>query len=331
MGKIKNYLFFRTDRIGDFLMSAILIKAIKRNDEQSHISVVASEKNYFYIRTLDFIDEVYLYPSNFIKKIFFFLNLNRKNYESICALDGKKRSIYFSIFLKSKYKFLMTTKLIFKKLLNSFFSKIFVFQQSKNKLFEILNVLELLKMTFKEEDIYYLKDQNIKSKNIKKISDYLIFHFDEKWIFNDYIIKYQSIEPTKSELDFFINELSKKTNKNIIITTGIKINDLLKDFMNSSKKVSVNLYEKKYNEKTIQLYTNINFFDLKYLIKDCSYIITCHGAATHIASAFNKKIYDIFDSSQKLFYSKWNSHMKNYNFFYRENFKNLTQKILLKI
>ena len=193
MGKVKNYLFFRTDRIGDFLMSAILIKSIKRNDNQSHISVVASEKNYFYIKTLDFIDEVYIYPKNFIKKIYFFINLNKKNYESIFALDGKKRSIYFSIFLKSKYKFLMTTKFIFKKLLNNFFSKIFVFHQSNNKLSEILNVLDSLKMVFKEEDIYYLKDQNIQSKKITKISDYLIFHFDEKWIFNDYINKYQSI------------------------------------------------------------------------------------------------------------------------------------------
>ena len=164
-----------------------------------------------------------------------------------------------------------------------------------------------------------------------KNEGYTQFHFDEKWIFNDYINKYQSIEPTNSELDLFINELAKKTDKNIIITTGIKISGLLKDFMSNFKEISENLYERKYNEKKILLYVNIDFFDLKYLIKDCSYIITCHGASTHIASAFNKKIYDIFDKSQKEFYFKWNSHMKNYNFFYRENFKSLSQKILLKI
>ena len=69
---MNNYLFFRTDRIGDFLVSAILLKAIKRNDRKAHISVVASSKNYFFIKTLDFIDEVFLYPNNFLKKIFFF-------------------------------------------------------------------------------------------------------------------------------------------------------------------------------------------------------------------------------------------------------------------
>jgi len=68
-----NYLFFRTDRIGDFLVSAILMKSIKRDDQDAYLTVVASKKNYFYIKTLNFIDEVHLYPENFIKKIIFFL------------------------------------------------------------------------------------------------------------------------------------------------------------------------------------------------------------------------------------------------------------------
>ena len=52
-----NYLFFRTDRIGDFLVSAILIKSIKRNDKNSHITVIASNKNFYYIKTLNFIKQ----------------------------------------------------------------------------------------------------------------------------------------------------------------------------------------------------------------------------------------------------------------------------------
>ena len=45
------YLIFRTDRIGDFLLSCILIKSIKRNDSNSHITVLASDKNYNYINS----------------------------------------------------------------------------------------------------------------------------------------------------------------------------------------------------------------------------------------------------------------------------------------
>ena len=41
---MNKYLLFRTDRIGDFLLSAILIKSIKRNDIDSHITLIASKK-----------------------------------------------------------------------------------------------------------------------------------------------------------------------------------------------------------------------------------------------------------------------------------------------
>ena len=72
---MNNYLFFRTDRIGDFLVSAILLNSIKRNDEKSHITIVCSKKNFFYVNSLKFIDEVYLYLK-IIEK--FFLKLNKK-------------------------------------------------------------------------------------------------------------------------------------------------------------------------------------------------------------------------------------------------------------
>jgi ADP-heptose:LPS heptosyltransferase len=39
------YIFFRTDRIGDFLLSAVLIKSIKRSDKDSFITIIASKQN----------------------------------------------------------------------------------------------------------------------------------------------------------------------------------------------------------------------------------------------------------------------------------------------
>ena len=53
---MNQYLIFRTDRIGDFLLSMILIKNIKRNDKKAFIVVVCSPKNYNYIKTFDSID-----------------------------------------------------------------------------------------------------------------------------------------------------------------------------------------------------------------------------------------------------------------------------------
>ena len=328
---MNNYLFFRTDRIGDFLVSAILLKAIKRNDRKAHISVVASSKNYFFIKTLDFIDEVFLYPNNFLKKIFFFLNLRKKKYELICALDGKKRSIYFSFFLKSKIKILMTTKKIFKKFLNYFFAKIYLFDESQNKLEEIKDILNLSKMSFDKSDISFLKENKIYLKKIKLIKDFIIFHFDEKWIHEQYIKKYKSIEPSLNDLEQFIYNLIKKSNKNLIITTGTMNNDLIKKLILSFKKENDNLYTKSFHDKLIQVYVKIDFFELQYLIKNSSFLIGCHGASTHLASSHGIKIYDIFDLSQKNFYLKWINHIKNYSYFYRENFSDLTKKILSRI
>ena len=55
-----NYLIFRTDRIGDFLITSTLIKAIKRNDKNSKISVVSSNKNNEFIKKNNLVDKVFL-------------------------------------------------------------------------------------------------------------------------------------------------------------------------------------------------------------------------------------------------------------------------------
>ena len=327
---MKNYLFFRTDRIGDFLVSAILIKSIKRNDKESHITLVASQKNYYYISKLDFVDKVYLYPNNFFKKIILFFQLFKKKYYLICALDGKKRSIYFSIFLNSNKKILMTTKKFFKEIFKFFFTKIFNFNESIDKLTEIKDVLNICEMSFDKNDQKFLKNQKINSK-IKLISDYLIFHFDEKWIDGSYISKYKSIQPEQYELDLFINNLINKTNLNLIITTGFIKNKILSEYLINFNKINHKLYEKKIINKIIQVYVDIDFFELEYLIRNSNQIITCHGAPTHLASALGKKVFDIYDKSEKNFYYKWVNHIENYNFFYRESFKELTNKILHKI
>ena len=91
---MNNYLIFRTDRIGDFLLSAILLNSIKRNDPNSHISVVCSSKNYNYVKNFHLVDKAILYPEkSFFKKTSFFLKMFlKKNYCTIIC-DGKKRSI----------------------------------------------------------------------------------------------------------------------------------------------------------------------------------------------------------------------------------------------
>ena len=47
---MNKYLIFRTDRIADFLVSAILLRAIKKNDPKSHITIISSSRKYSYIK-----------------------------------------------------------------------------------------------------------------------------------------------------------------------------------------------------------------------------------------------------------------------------------------
>ena len=41
---MNKYLIFRTDRIGDFLLTLILIKCIKRNDKKSYMLLFLQKK-----------------------------------------------------------------------------------------------------------------------------------------------------------------------------------------------------------------------------------------------------------------------------------------------
>jgi ADP-heptose:LPS heptosyltransferase len=64
------------------------------------------------------------------------------------------------------------------------------------------------------------------------------------------------------------------------------------------------------------------------LIFNCDLLITCHGAPTHVAGSFDKKIIDIFDDSKKDNYNKWTAHFHNYRFLLRSDFSTLESKII---
>ena len=101
---MNNYLIFRTDRIGDFLISAILIKCIKKNDPNSHITLISSKKNYAYIKTFPYVDKVISLNNSFFGKIILFFKLIKFNFKYIIIHDDKNRSKFISLFLKSSLK-----------------------------------------------------------------------------------------------------------------------------------------------------------------------------------------------------------------------------------
>tara|TARA_Y100000590_G_scaffold246568_1_gene277037 strand:- start:169 stop:1140 length:972 start_codon:yes stop_codon:yes gene_type:complete len=321
---MKKYLIFRTDGIGDFLISYILITAIKRNDPKSSIIVIASKKNYSYVKSFSYIDEIVLFPDNYISRFKLLYSLRKKYYDEILVLDGKERSIITSLFLSSKNKILLNCKKYHKKIFKFFYK--FIFVENINSHFRnILSLLKIFNFDFKEEDLNCLNNRNYEKSKISKYEDITkekisILHLDEKWIFNEYISFYLNIEPKEEELAGFVEEISIKIKNKLIITTGIKSNRLIE----SLRSRFIN------NDKVI-IISKLDFLDLEYLISKSNLLISCHGAASHIANSKNIKIIDIIDHNPKNPYEKWTEHFRNYNPIYRKKFSELSKEIINNI
>ncbi len=288
-----NYLIFRTDRIGDFLISAILIKSIIRNDPSARITVIASEKNFLYIKDFKYINEVFLLKNNLIDKIKLILKLKKKKFNKIIIHDNKKRSKFITFFLKSENKILVKN--------NNQYSHIRI----------IKDILKKTECDFHKDSLNILDEKFQNNINNEK---YIHFHFDEKWIHEDYIKRYVNIEPTINELINFINLIFKKSNKNLVITTGL-----------NSPKILSDAFSKITNNQIIYQ-NNLNFIDLEKVVVKSELLISCHGAISHVAAARSIKQIDIIDKSYD--YSRWTEHFRNYNFLYRDKFNKLSDQIL---
>ncbi len=294
---MNNYLIFRTDRIGDFLLSAILIKAIKRNDPKSYISVVASEKNLNYIKSFKIIDEVVLFKKGILHKLKLINLLNKNKYKAIIIHDSKKRSHFISFFLKTNLKISPNTN-----------SNISYFD-------DIHNILNRLSFTFDKSDLDTLSNRAYNNLyGLEK--NYVLFHFDEKWIYKEYISNYFNIEPTRNELASFLNSIVNKTNNNLVVTTGL-----------NSPIILDKIFSNKFNPR-ITFFKNLDFFEIENIIVNSNLLISCHGAVSHVASAKNIKQIDIIDESKSNFYKKWTDHFRNYKSINRKNFNDLNNEIV---
>ena len=290
---MKKYLLFRTDRIGDYLISAVLINSIKRNNPNSYIEVVASNNNFNYIKSFKYIDKVYLLKNNVTNKIKFFFKFFLSRYDAVIIHDSKKRSsfISFAILCKLKIKFIKE---------NYFSHKRF-----------IIHALNELNYNFLNDDLNTLKFRDKFAPNEK----YCVFHYDEKWSNSNYIKEYISIEPNESELINFLENLSQKVNSKIIITTGLQTPLILEKISN---KLS----------KNMSIKTNIDYFYLESIISSSSLLISCHGFVSHVASSSNVKQIDIIEGKSETEYKKWTEHFRKYNSLHRKKFSELSNEIL---
>ena len=290
---MKEFLIFRTDRVGDLLFSLILVKIIKSNHPNSQITLITSEKNYEYAKTFKLIENIIILKNNIFSKIKLILKLRKKKYEAIIIHDGKNRSKFVSYFLNAKKKIICVTNLI------------------DTQIEIIKKACDQISLRYENNSLNFLDDRDYSLENIP-FKNYLHLHFDEKWIHKEYIKKYINIEPEKDDLISFINNLLSYNN--LIITTGKNELKLLKEI------------KSKINSKKVRIFANQELLEIESIVFKADLLISCHGWITHIASARNIKQIDIIDSSYP--YNKWTSHLRNYKFLNRKPFKILSKEII---
>ena len=298
---MKSYLIFRTDRIGDFLLTAILIRAIKRNDPNSSIQVVGSTKNYNYIRSFKSVNEVFLLKEGFFNRLKLLILLKKKVYQNVIIHDAKQRSKIISFFLSKQ------------KIINTYV------HSNTSHFDDIKSILRSLNLNFNISDLNTLEDRtflpaNTDTQILNFKEGYALFHFDEKWIYNRSLSNYTNIEPSEDALISLFNSIVSKTNLNLVISTGLDTPKILKK-----------IFSNKFNSKVF-LYEKSNFLEIERLIYNSNLLISCHGAVSHVAAAKNIKQVDIIDRSYN--YSRWTDHFRNYQSLNRKNFSELSTDII---
>ncbi len=336
-----NYLIFRTDRIGDFLITLPLIKSIKRNNEESKIFVVTSVKNDNYVKSNSFVDDTFLLEKNtFISKIKLFIKLKKKNFDSIIVADKKNRSIWLSLFIPSKKKIFNVSKNFQKKLLTLIKKDVFM-DNDNLKNIPIKSIIEMncksLDIICRNEDFNFFKENQFKNSykynsilDLDK-TDYLIFHYDEKWEIKNYskvFSKAKNLTNINLNINTFLRfllDLTNKKNMQIVVTTGYLETDIVSQLKKISKILLPNVYAV---NKNTYLFINQNFESISHLISKSKLFISCHGALTHIASCYNIEILDIIEQDKINHYQRITHHMKKYKSINRENFDKLSEYIL---
>ena len=318
-----NFIIFRTDRLGDFIIHSRPIYELKIKYPKSHITVVCSDLNKRIISKYSFIDEVIIHnkKDKFLIKFKNFLKIIKKKYYAAFIIDGKKFSHLCNIFIRSKNKLgLVYTSqkkiFMFKYWVNKpfhfynliFFNKYEVFT-SKNSLVRSENLCQKYINIFKNfnnkkiktSTKYIFETNKICEENYRKIvdminyKDYLLIHFDEKWI---------DINGIDKHLIKSIENFQNDTGKKIILTAyNNKFNyykNLKKYFNYIDCSKELDLSKTSSNKSQIIILDNLELFLFERFIKYSIASISCHsGFMAQVAGANNSTIIDIINQKDQ--------------------------------
>ena len=315
----KKIIIFRTDLMGDFVMSTALIQKVKNKFPDSDITIVCSNMNHRLVKLYNIFDTIIIFNKkfNFFKKILLYFYIIKKKYFICICIDGKNFSITNSLLLRAKYKFLLVYKKS-KKILGykftltrpfKFFTHFFTDCQyfdsdkpgtSSNHLPTLYsNLLKKIDVSFSSKDKYYFPEiSNMNSLFLNYYNQivndkYLLIHFDEKWL---------DIPDVNINLAAQISSLQKNLHYSLILTSYNNnftyFNNLKKNFttINFSND-KINFRIEKDNNK-IFILENMSLPLFEKFISESIFTITCHsGLAIHICGANSTHYVDIVNKN----------------------------------
>ena len=322
------YLIFRTDRIGDFIFSRMLTQSIKLDNSKNKIDFVCSSYNSKYIKNYKDINKIYILNKyDIILMIKNMIEINNSNYDYIIILDGKRRSVFFSMFLNAKNKFAVLKDFRPYLILKTFFKNYFINSDVNSQFDNFTTLTNYLNIKVPDKINYYenYKFKNDKFKNL--YSNFTLLHLDEKWFKNFYYNDYKDINLGVNNFSKFVNRINKKLKKDIIITNGVftieTLNSIKKLYFNKIKK---NIYVSNKFKFKLMIIENTDFRDLENIVKKCDELICCEGAISHVSNSFNKKTYALINN--KKIGNFWTSHMKNIKLIKRNSINNISKQII---
>ena len=317
------YLIFRTDRIGDFIFSRMITDSIKKQNPSNKIDFVCSSYNASYAKNFKDINNIFIldkYDFKLMLKNLF--NINKNNYDYLIILDGKRRSVFFSIFLNAKFKLAVLKDWRPHFILKFFFNKFIINSETKNQFDNFMAAANLIDLKVNKKINYY-KSYNFKNNTkIIKESNFLMLHLDEKWFEGFYYKDFNYMGLHYKNFNLFIKTLFKKFNKSIIITAGkIEIKTFNEIIYKYFKKVDNDRFVSIDFGNKLLFIDNTSFQDLEFIVKKASIIFCCEGAISHVSHAMNKKTYALIENFETAKF--WTNHMNKIKLLKRSSIKQI--------
>jgi len=341
---MKRFIIFRTDRLGDYLIHSRPIYEIKKKYKDCFITVVCSKINKKILDKVDYIDELIEFNKNdsLLSKINTFLYIFKSKYYACFVLDGKNFSYFCNCFLRSKKKYGILYQSYKKLFLNFksykpsklysflFFDKAEYFTSRKylikpENLSQIyLNLFNELDLNLTIYDKYIFQNINTINSEFENLrlkldlNDYILIHFDEKWI---------DIDEVKIKLSESLIKFETKIKKKIIITAYKNNFDYFQNLKNNF--TYFNCADNNFNKikiSNITILDEVNIFMFERFLKYSKLNISCHaGFVAQVCGANGGKILDIINENDLNWYSCWKP-MNTYHKFVFKSDKNKNKK-----